>query len=123
VIASTSMMITWQKSLGGRLKSDPSFSNAIVWNTFPLRALSDAETWPPCTRWPGSRALPVWELCAPAGSPYPFGNARAASQPLSHSTSSAGTSGSYDALRRSSSSTMRSARCKDSSLASEVPMG
>lgn len=42
-IASTSMMITWQKTVGGRLKSDPSFSNTIVWNTFPMRALTDAE--------------------------------------------------------------------------------
>ena len=42
-IASTSMIITWQKSVGGRLKSDPSFSNTTVWNTFPLRALSEAE--------------------------------------------------------------------------------
>ncbi|MFB9960878.1 DNA methyltransferase [Agromyces bracchium] len=42
-IASTSMMITWQKTVGGRLKSDPSFSNTLVWNTFPLRQLTDGE--------------------------------------------------------------------------------
>lgn len=35
-IASSSMFITWQKSIGGRLKSDPSFSNTLVWNSLPL---------------------------------------------------------------------------------------
>ena len=38
-IASSSMFITWQKSIGGRLKSDPSFSNTLVWNSLPLPAL------------------------------------------------------------------------------------
>jgi hypothetical protein len=35
-IASTSMMMAWQLTVGGKLKSDPSFSNTLVWNTFPL---------------------------------------------------------------------------------------
>ena len=35
-VFSSSMFITWQKTVGGRLKSDPNFSNTIVWNTFPL---------------------------------------------------------------------------------------
>jgi hypothetical protein len=35
-IASSSMFITWQKAIGGRLKSDPSFSNTLVWNNLPL---------------------------------------------------------------------------------------
>lgn len=35
-IASSSMFITWQKTIGGRLKSDPNFSNTLVWNSFPL---------------------------------------------------------------------------------------
>lgn len=35
-IASSSMFITWQKAVGGRLKSDPSFSNTLVWNNLPL---------------------------------------------------------------------------------------
>lgn len=39
-IASSSMFITWQKTIGGRLKSDPSFSNTIVWNNLPLPAVS-----------------------------------------------------------------------------------
>ncbi len=30
------MFITWQKAVGGRLKSDIRFSNTLVWNTFPL---------------------------------------------------------------------------------------
>jgi hypothetical protein len=35
-IASSSMFITWQKAIGGRLKSDCNFSNTLVWNTVPL---------------------------------------------------------------------------------------
>ena len=35
-IASSSMFITWQKTVGGRLKSDIRFSNTLVWNTLPL---------------------------------------------------------------------------------------
>jgi hypothetical protein len=38
-IATSSMFITWQKAVGGRLKSDPSFSNTLVWNSFPLPEL------------------------------------------------------------------------------------
>lgn len=37
---SSSMFITWQKAVGGRLKSDPSFSNTIVWNNLPLSPVS-----------------------------------------------------------------------------------
>ncbi len=40
-IISSSMFITWQKAIGGRLKSDPSFSNTLVWNNLPLPAVSD----------------------------------------------------------------------------------
>lgn len=35
-IVSSSMFIAWQKTVGGRLKSDPSFSSSLVWNTLPL---------------------------------------------------------------------------------------
>lgn len=35
-IISSSMFITWQKAVGGRLKSDLNFSNTIVWNNLPL---------------------------------------------------------------------------------------
>jgi hypothetical protein len=40
-IASSSMFITWQKLVGGRLKSDPSFSNTLVWNSLPLPGISE----------------------------------------------------------------------------------
>ena len=35
-VISSSMFMTWQKTVGGRMKSDPSFTNTIVWNTLPL---------------------------------------------------------------------------------------
>lgn len=41
-IMSSSMFITWQKTVGGRLKSDPSFSNTLVWNTLPLPKVTDS---------------------------------------------------------------------------------
>ncbi len=39
-VLSSSMFIVWQKTVGGRLKSDPRFSKEIVWNTLPLPAVS-----------------------------------------------------------------------------------
>ena len=41
-LASSSMLITWQKTVGGRLKSDIRFSNVLVWNTFPVPALDES---------------------------------------------------------------------------------
>jgi len=38
-VASSSMFITWMKTVGGRLKSDVSFSSTITWNNFPLPVL------------------------------------------------------------------------------------
>lgn len=38
-VISSSMFITWQKTVGGRIKSDPSVSSSMVWNTFPLPEL------------------------------------------------------------------------------------
>lgn len=35
------MFMAWQKAIGGRLKSDPNFSNTVVWNNLPLPALDD----------------------------------------------------------------------------------
>lgn len=35
-LISSSMFITWQRAVGGRLKSDLRFSNTLVWNTFPV---------------------------------------------------------------------------------------
>lgn len=37
----SAMFMTWQKAIGGRLKSDPGFSNTVVWNNLPLPQLSD----------------------------------------------------------------------------------
>ena len=31
----------WLETVGGRLKEDPSYSNQLVWNTFPLPSLSE----------------------------------------------------------------------------------
>lgn len=30
------MFITWQRAVGGRIKSDLRFSNRLTWNTFPV---------------------------------------------------------------------------------------
>ncbi len=35
-IVSSSMFITWQRTVGGRLKSDLRFNKLLTWNTFPL---------------------------------------------------------------------------------------
>ncbi|MFD7216308.1 class I SAM-dependent DNA methyltransferase [Streptomyces cyaneofuscatus] len=35
-VISSSMFLAWQRTVGGRMKSDPSFTNTIVWNTLPL---------------------------------------------------------------------------------------
>lgn len=42
-IISSSMFITWQRAVGGHMKSDLRFSNKIVWNTLPLPEVSDKE--------------------------------------------------------------------------------
>lgn len=39
-IVSSSMFITWQKTVGGRLESRPSFSSSVVWHTLPLQPLT-----------------------------------------------------------------------------------
>jgi len=36
---SSAMFLTWQKTVGGRLRSDPSLSASVVWNTFPVPPL------------------------------------------------------------------------------------
>lgn len=40
-IIESSMFMAWQKSIGGRLKSDCRFSNTLVWNTLPVPALDE----------------------------------------------------------------------------------
>lgn len=39
-LLSSSMFITWQRTVGGRLKSDLRFSNTLTWNTFPAPELN-----------------------------------------------------------------------------------
>ena len=40
-LISSSMFITWQRTVGGRIKSDLRFSNTVVWNTFPVPELDE----------------------------------------------------------------------------------
>lgn len=42
-IISSSMFITWQMTIGGRLESRLRFANKVVWNTLPLPAVSDKQ--------------------------------------------------------------------------------
>ena len=42
-LISSSMFITWQRTVGGRLKSDLRFSNTLSWNTFPVPELSQQD--------------------------------------------------------------------------------
>lgn len=35
------MFITWQRTIGGRLKSDLNFANTLTWNTFPVPELNE----------------------------------------------------------------------------------
>lgn len=39
-LISSSVFMAWQKTVGGRLKSDLRFSNTLTWNTFPVPELS-----------------------------------------------------------------------------------
>lgn len=39
---SSSMFIIWQRTLGGRIKSDYRFSSILMWNTFPVPELDEA---------------------------------------------------------------------------------
>jgi len=40
---SSTMFITWQRMVGGRIKSDLRFGNTITWNSFPFPAVTTAE--------------------------------------------------------------------------------
>lgn len=40
-LISSSMFITWQRTVGGRLKSDLRFANTLTWNTFPVPELDE----------------------------------------------------------------------------------
>lgn len=39
-VISSTMFLTWQKTVGGRLESRPRFTNTVVWNTFPFPSVS-----------------------------------------------------------------------------------
>ncbi|GAA0984653.1 hypothetical protein ENKNEFLB_02083 [Nocardioides aquaticus] len=41
-VISSAMFITWQKTVGGRLKSDPRFAGTTTWNTLPLPPVKDS---------------------------------------------------------------------------------
>ncbi|MGJ3224762.1 class I SAM-dependent DNA methyltransferase [Micromonospora aurantiaca (nom. illeg.)] len=41
-VISSSMFMTWQRTVGGRIKSDLRFNKLLSWNTFPLPDLSPA---------------------------------------------------------------------------------
>ena len=40
-LISSSMFITWQRTVGGRLESRLRFANTLTWNTFPVPELTD----------------------------------------------------------------------------------
>nr|WP_239295032.1 type IIL restriction-modification enzyme MmeI [Corynebacterium striatum] len=40
-LASSSMFMTWQKTIGGRLESRIRFANTLTWNTFPVPELDE----------------------------------------------------------------------------------
>lgn len=42
-LISSSMFITWQRAVGGRLESRLSFSNTVVWNNFPVPELTQPQ--------------------------------------------------------------------------------
>ena len=42
-LISSSMFMTWQRTIGGRLKSDIRFANTLTWNNFPVPLLSAAQ--------------------------------------------------------------------------------
>jgi len=42
-VFSSSMFLTWQRTVGGAIKSDLRFSNTIVWNNFPLPQVNDRQ--------------------------------------------------------------------------------
>jgi hypothetical protein len=42
-IVSSAMFIAWQRAVGGRIKSDLRFNKLLVWNTFPLPPITDAQ--------------------------------------------------------------------------------
>ena len=56
------LFIVWQKTIGGRLKSDPSFSSSLVWNNFPM---------PPVTQYQRQRICVAGEGILSARAEFP----------------------------------------------------
>ena len=42
-VISSSMFITWQRAVGGRIRFDLRFNKLLTWNTFPLTTLTDPQ--------------------------------------------------------------------------------
>lgn len=42
-LITSSMFITWQRAVGGRIKSDLRFANTLTWNTFPAPHFTDKQ--------------------------------------------------------------------------------
>lgn len=42
-LISSSMFITWQRTVGGRMKSDLRFASTLTWHTFPVPELTDQD--------------------------------------------------------------------------------
>lgn len=42
-LISSSMFMAWQRTIGGKIKSDLRFSNTLVWNNFPVPELSEKQ--------------------------------------------------------------------------------
>lgn len=42
-VISSAMFITWQKTVGGRIRNDPRFSSRLVWNNYPFPAVTATE--------------------------------------------------------------------------------
>lgn len=42
-LLSSSMFMVWQKTVGGRIKSDYRFANTLTWNTFPVPELTEKQ--------------------------------------------------------------------------------
>ena len=71
------MFITWQKMIGGRLKSDLRFASTLTWNTFPVPELDEK------TR---ERIIKAGQKVPRRSRPAPGAFPRGALQPVGHGT-------------------------------------
>lgn len=59
-LLSSSMFMTWQRTVGGRIKNDPRFASTVTWNTFPVPEVNSDQYADICQRAAGilaARAL------------------------------------------------------------------